>query len=73
MLSLENIYVRYGAIAALQGVSLRVEQGEMVGLVGVNGAGKSTTLLTIAGVLKPVQGRITFKGEPIVSHGGARV
>ena len=68
MLSLENIYVRYGAIAALQGVSLRVEQGEMVGLVGVNGAGKSTTLLTIAGVLKPVQGRITFKGESIVSQ-----
>jgi branched-chain amino acid transport system ATP-binding protein len=68
VLSLENIYVRYGAIAALQGVSLRVEQGEMVGLVGVNGAGKSTTLLTIAGVLKPVQGRITFKGESIVSQ-----
>jgi branched-chain amino acid transport system ATP-binding protein len=68
VLSLENIYVRYGAIAALQCVSLRVEQGEMVGLVGVNGAGKSTTLLTIAGVLKPVQGRITFKGESIVSQ-----
>jgi branched-chain amino acid transport system ATP-binding protein len=60
------VYVRYGAIAALRGVSLRVEQGEIVGLIGVNGAGKSTTLMTIAGVLQPRGGTIDFRGESIV-------
>jgi branched-chain amino acid transport system ATP-binding protein len=68
MLMLENVHVRYGAIAALRGVSLRVNQGEMVGLIGVNGAGKTTTLMTIAGVLKPMQGTITFAGQPIVGQ-----
>ena len=68
MLMLENVHVRYGAIAALRGVSLRVNQGEMVGLIGVNGAGKTTTLMTIAGVLKPTQGTITFEGQPIVGQ-----
>ena len=68
MLVLENVHVRYGAIAALRGVSLRVNQGEMVGLIGVNGAGKTTTLMTIAGVLKPTQGAITFAGQSIVGQ-----
>ena len=68
MLMLENVHVRYGAIAALRGVSLRVNQGEMVGLIGVNGAGKTTSLMTIAGVLKPTQGAITFAGQPIVGQ-----
>ena len=68
MLMLENVHVRYGAIAALRGVSLRVNQGEMVGLIGVNGAGKTTTLMTIAGVLKPMQGTVTFAGQPIVGQ-----
>jgi len=68
MLMLENVHVRYGAIAALRGLSLRVNQGEMVGLIGVNGAGKTTTLMTIAGVLKPTQGTITFAGQPIVGQ-----
>ncbi len=68
MLELENVHVRYGAIAALRGVSLRVNQGEMVGLIGVNGAGKTTTLMTIAGVLKPTQGTITLEGQSIVGH-----
>jgi branched-chain amino acid transport system ATP-binding protein len=63
---LHDVYVRYGAIAALRGVSLRVEQGEIVGLIGVNGAGKSTTLMTIAGVLQPRGGTIEFRGESIV-------
>jgi branched-chain amino acid transport system ATP-binding protein len=63
---LHDVHVRYGAIAALRGVSLRVEQGEIVGLIGVNGAGKSTTLLTIAGVLQPRGGTIDFRGESIV-------
>jgi len=66
MLVVENLHVRYGAIAALQDVSLRVNKGEIVGLIGVNGAGKTTTLLTIAGVLKPARGIITFKNEPLI-------
>ena len=68
MLVLEDVHVRYGAIAALRGVSLYVNEGEMVGLIGVNGAGKTTTLMTIAGVLKPTQGTITFEGQSIVGH-----
>ncbi len=68
MLVLEDIHVRYGAIAALRGISINVEQGEMVALIGVNGAGKSTTLMTIAGVLKPTQGTITFAGQSIVGR-----
>jgi len=66
VLVLHDVYVRYGAIAALRGVSLHVEQGEIVGLIGVNGAGKSTTLMTIAGVLQPRSGTIAFRGESIV-------
>lgn len=65
MLALENVHVRYGAIAALRGVSLRVEEGEIVAMIGVNGAGKSTTLMTIAGVLQPAQGSITFMEQSI--------
>lgn len=68
MLMLEDVHVRYGAIAALRGISLHVNQGEMVGLIGVNGAGKTTTLMTIAGVLKPTQGTITFAGQSIVGQ-----
>jgi branched-chain amino acid transport system ATP-binding protein len=68
MLVLEDVHVRYGAIAALRGVSINVEQGEMVALIGVNGAGKTTTLMTIAGVLKPTQGTITFAGQSIVGQ-----
>lgn len=66
MLVLENVHVRYGAIAALRGVSLHVEEGEIVALIGVNGAGKSTTLMSITGVLQPTKGMIFFKDEPIV-------
>ena len=66
MLSVNNIHTRYGAIKALRGISLEVTEGEMVALIGVNGAGKSTTLATIAGLLRPVEGTITFQGESIV-------
>ena len=66
MLVLENIHARYGAITALRGISILVEQNELVALVGVNGAGKTTTLSTIAGILKPAQGKITFNGEPLI-------
>jgi branched-chain amino acid transport system ATP-binding protein len=65
MLVINNLHVRYGAITALRGISIEVQKGELVALIGANGAGKSTTLLTIAGVLKPVQGTITFEGESI--------
>ena len=69
MLELENVHVRYGPIEALHGISLRVAAGTIVTLIGGNGAGKSTTLRTISGLLTPTAGRITFEGRPI--HGRA--
>jgi branched-chain amino acid transport system ATP-binding protein len=66
VLELNDIHARYGAITALRGISLAVSQGELVALLGVNGAGKSTTLGTIAGVLRPWQGSILFEGSSIV-------
>ncbi|HVF48596.1 MAG TPA: ABC transporter ATP-binding protein [Pyrinomonadaceae bacterium] len=65
MLKLENISVNYGAIKALTGISMRVEQGEVVTLIGANGAGKTTTLRTITGLLAPREGRVTFEGAEI--------
>jgi branched-chain amino acid transport system ATP-binding protein len=65
MLTLENVSVNYGAINALSGVSLNVEKGEVVTLIGANGAGKSTTLRTITGLLEPAEGRVLFEGEDI--------
>lgn len=67
MLTLENIDVCYGRIGALHGVCLKVEEGEIVALIGANGAGKSTTLRTISGLLRPAnkEGRIVFKGKYI--------
>jgi branched-chain amino acid transport system ATP-binding protein len=56
----------YTPATALRGISISVQEGELVALIGVNGAGKSTTLGTISGVLKPVQGKITFQGESLV-------
>jgi branched-chain amino acid transport system ATP-binding protein len=66
MLELNNVHARYGAITALRGVSLAVSQGELVALLGVNGAGKSTTLGCIAGVLRPWKGEILFEGRSLV-------
>ena len=66
MLDLKNIHARYGAITALRGVSISVCEGELVALLGVNGAGKSTTLASIAGVLRPWQGDILFEGRSIL-------
>lgn len=66
MLELKDIRARYGAINALRGISLSISQGELVALLGVNGAGKSTTLATIAGVLRPWQGDIIFEGNSIL-------
>ena len=68
MLELKNIHARYGAITALRGVSISVNQGELVALLGANGAGKSTTLGCIAGVLRPWQGDILFEGTSVVGR-----
>ena len=65
MLKIDNIDVYYGAIHALKGISLEVKEGEIVTLIGANGAGKSTTLRTISGLLKPKAGSITFLGQNI--------
>jgi branched-chain amino acid transport system ATP-binding protein len=65
-LVVENLKVRYGAIEALHGISLRVEQGEVVALIGGNGAGKTTTLRAISGLLRPTAGQITFDSESII-------
>nr|WP_242544240.1 ABC transporter ATP-binding protein [Corallococcus sp. NCSPR001] len=63
LLSVEGIQVRYGAIQALRGVSLTVGKGEMVALIGANGAGKTSTLRAVSGMLKPSAGRITLAGQ----------
>jgi len=65
MLEVKDLQVAYGAILAVKNVSLTVNQGEIVTLIGSNGAGKSTTLRTISGLLKPKAGTITFLGERI--------
>ncbi len=65
LLDVADLHVFYGAIHALQGVSFHVEEGEIVTLIGANGAGKSTTLKTISGLLRPRQGSITFQGREL--------
>jgi branched-chain amino acid transport system ATP-binding protein len=65
MLKLENIHTFYGPIEALKGVDIEIRQGEIVCIIGNNGAGKSTTLMTISGVLKPCSGNIVFAEEHI--------
>ena len=65
MLEVENLHVYYGAIHALKGISFHVEEGEIVALIGANGAGKSTTLSTISGLLQPREGTVTFRNEDI--------
>jgi len=65
MLRLEGVHVAYGPIEALKGISFHVDEGEIVALIGANGAGKSTTLMTISGILRPRSGCIKFLGEDI--------
>jgi branched-chain amino acid transport system ATP-binding protein len=65
LLELKGVHTYYGHIHALKGVSLRVEEGEIVTLIGSNGAGKSTTLRTISGLVKPREGEVRFQGRPI--------
>lgn len=65
MLKVEDIHVYYGAIHAIKGISLEVSQGEIVTLIGANGAGKTSILNTICGLIKPKSGKITFEGKDI--------
>lgn len=73
MLQVENLNVYYGAIHALQGISFEVNEGEIVTLIGANGAGKSTTLRTISGILRPRQGSVRFKGTDITTVPAERI
>lgn len=81
MLIIDNLVVSYGGIEALKGISLKVEEGKIVTLVGANGAGKSTTLRTIMGLVNPVSGQISYRGmdllkektQNMVKHGIALV
>lgn len=65
LLELQNVHTYYGKIHALKGISMTVEKGEIVTLIGSNGAGKSTTLRTISGLLKPRQGQVLLNGKRI--------
>jgi len=67
LLKVDDIHVYYGAIHAIKGVSFEVNEGEIVTLIGANGAGKSTTLNTVAGLLRPRSGAITFDGKNLAS------
>jgi branched-chain amino acid transport system ATP-binding protein len=69
LLEIRDLVVRYGEIEALRGISLSVEQGRVVTLLGANGAGKSTTLRAISGLEKPASGDILFDGKPIAGLG----
>ncbi|MFA6867149.1 MAG: ABC transporter ATP-binding protein [Clostridia bacterium] len=65
LLEVNDIRVSYGVIKAIKGISLEVNEGEIVALIGSNGAGKTTTMQTITGILKPISGNILFKGKDI--------
>ena len=65
MLKLENVHTFYGSIEAVKGIDLEVKRGEIICLIGSNGAGKSTTLMTISGILRPAAGAISFEGKRI--------
>ncbi len=67
LLEVHNLHSSYGAIVAVRGISFAVEAGQVVSLIGANGAGKSTTLNTISGLLHPFQGRILFDGRDITA------
>ncbi|HKE92663.1 MAG TPA: ATP-binding cassette domain-containing protein, partial [Povalibacter sp.] len=65
LLKVENLELAYGALSVCRGISIEIDQGEIVALIGANGAGKSTTLRAIAGLLTPRAGSIIFNGEDI--------
>ena len=73
LLKVDDIHVYYGNIHAIKGISFEVNEGEIVTLIGANGAGKSTTLNTIAGLMKPRSGQITFDGKNLASVPASRI
>jgi len=73
LLEARDLQVAYGAIRALQGISFTIDEGEIVTLIGANGAGKSTTLRTISGLLRPARGDILFKAQSLVSVPAERI
>ena len=73
MLAVEDLITAYGQIVALKGVSLEVNEGDVVCLLGANGAGKSTLINTISGILRPRSGRVIFKGESMVGLKASKV
>ena len=73
MLQVRDLRVRYGSIEALRGASLTVGDGELVALIGSNGAGKSTCLKAITGILRPVEGSIRFDGEELATAPAHRI
>ena len=68
ILSISDLKVNYGGIEAVKGISFEVEEGSIVTLIGANGAGKSSTLRTIAGLVKPAGGKIVFRGDDITNY-----
>lgn len=73
ILRIENLKVNYGGIEAVKGIDVHVAEGEIVTLIGANGAGKSTTLRTISGLVKPREGRILFQDEEITGHDPSQI
>lgn len=73
LLEIHDLHTSYGAIKALRGISFKIESSQVVSLIGANGAGKSTTLNTISGLLKPRQGRIIFDGNDITGWRSDRI
>jgi branched-chain amino acid transport system ATP-binding protein len=73
LLEVQDLHANYGAIKALRGVSFAIEPGQVVSLIGANGAGKSTTLNTLSGVLKPNRGRVIFDGTDITGWRADRI
>ena len=65
LLEIQDLHVKYGNIEVLHGINIEVKEGEIVTILGANGAGKSTTLLTISGLLRPSGGNIAFEGQPL--------
>ncbi len=68
MLDVDNVHAYYGNIHALKGISITVEEGEIVTLIGGNGAGKSTTLKTISGLMRPREGHVSLNGEDLSAY-----
>ena len=66
LLTLSDIRVRYGSVEVLHGINLRVEEGEIVTILGANGSGTRTTLLSISGLVRPCEGEILFEGKPLL-------